>query len=158
LRRPKEERSLIEDAFYYKHIRRFLEYFDRDRILILVYEDLKVDPISFLATIYAFLGVDDSFLPERINEKIHQTRVPKSRLLESLMVRAKYFMRSAELYQLANRFNETGWVQKFKALNTIKNQNNLNIRDDFRSRLADEFAEDKANLARLINRDLSIWK
>jgi hypothetical protein len=74
------------------------------------------------------------------------------------MVRAKYFMRRAELYQLANRFKETGWVQKFKALNTIKNQNNLKIRDHFRSRLADDFAEDKANLARLINRDLSIWK
>jgi len=148
---------LIEDAFYYKHIKRYLEYFDRDQILILIYEDLHRDARSFLRKVYSFLGIDSSYIPPNLNEKVHSIRVPKSKHIETAMVIIRILLRKMELYSLVEKLKERDIVRKLRELNTRANKTYKEMDARNRHRLNQIFAHDKESLLALLGRDLSIW-
>ncbi len=52
---------LVNCSRYYMQIEQYLEYFDPDRILILVSEELRDDRGRTLRTAFRFLGVDEPF-------------------------------------------------------------------------------------------------
>lgn len=54
---------ILDYGLYARHLRRYLEHFERDRILILLYDDLKPDPMPMIQRTYRFLGVDDEYVP-----------------------------------------------------------------------------------------------
>jgi len=43
--------------------------FPKEQIKILWYEDIKNDPKAFIKEMYQFLGVDDSFVPDRLENQ-----------------------------------------------------------------------------------------
>jgi hypothetical protein len=55
--------TLIDLGCYHKHLTRFEKYFDRDQMLVLLFEYLKTDPEAFMECVYRFIGVDPSFSP-----------------------------------------------------------------------------------------------
>lgn len=62
----KDHPEIIERGMYAKHLNRFFEYFSREKVLILIYEDIEKNPVSFIQHIYRFLEVDDTFIPKAI--------------------------------------------------------------------------------------------
>lgn len=153
----KEKPFLIENAFYYKHIKCFLEHFDESKILILIYEDLRKDARSFLQKIYSFLDIDDTYIPPKLNERLHFTRVPKSKYIETAMVIIRILLRKMELYSLAEKLKEIYMVRKLKELNTRANKTYKKMDARNRHRLNQIFTHDKESLLALLGRDLSIW-
>jgi len=153
----KERPFLIENAFYYKHIKRYLEHFDESQILILIYEDLRKDARSFLRKVYSFLGIDSSYIPPNLNEKVHSIRVPKSKYIETVMVIIRILLRKMELYSLVEKLKERNIVRKLRELNTRVNKTYKEMDAWNRHRLNQIFAHDKEKLSTLLGRDLSIW-
>lgn len=62
----------ITTGFYYRHLKRYLDYFPRENIKIMIFDDLKEDDQEFIQEIYRFLGVDDSFMPSVLNKKVNK--------------------------------------------------------------------------------------
>jgi len=50
-------RMWIEPGYYHLHLTRVLRYFPRERLQVLVYDDLVDDPRAFVNQAFAFLGV-----------------------------------------------------------------------------------------------------
>lgn len=48
---------LLEACKYHTHLQRYLEFFPREQILLLFYEDLKTDPEAFYQHVHAFLSL-----------------------------------------------------------------------------------------------------
>lgn len=46
---------------YIKYIRRYLDLFDADQLLVLLFNDLRDDPVKFYQHCFQFLGVDPGF-------------------------------------------------------------------------------------------------
>lgn len=73
----KEAINLREDIVSYskysKHLKKYLEVFPKENILVLIQDDIKIDPVLFLEKIYNFLGVDDTFISKGVNVKYHST-------------------------------------------------------------------------------------
>jgi Sulfotransferase domain len=57
-----EDCHLVNCSRYYMQLEQYLEYFEPDRILILVSEELRDDRPSTLRTAFRFLGVDEGFV------------------------------------------------------------------------------------------------
>ena len=57
-------------SFFGSHVESVYDYFPRDRVLVLFYEDLVENPDSFLANIFEFLGVDKGFKPSVLHERV----------------------------------------------------------------------------------------
>ena len=55
------EARFIERGRYARQIERYLDYFERDQILILIHEEVFNAPSESLNKICSFLGVDDMF-------------------------------------------------------------------------------------------------
>lgn len=60
---------VLEYGFYYKHLHRYLELFDREQLLILVHDDLRSGAPAVIRRMYEFLEVDAEFLPETLDRR-----------------------------------------------------------------------------------------
>jgi len=64
--------SWIATGFYSHHIEALWQLFPPDRVKIAVYDDLVADPKDYLQDIFSFLGVDASFEPTLLREKLNE--------------------------------------------------------------------------------------
>lgn len=64
-------KDLIERSFYSYKIARFLKYFPKGQIKVILYDDIQDNPYSIVSNLYNFLGADSSFIPNCI------TTIPK---------------------------------------------------------------------------------
>jgi hypothetical protein len=60
---PKSE-EIIEYGFYYRHLKRYLDYFHRDQILVILFDTLKSKPLESVRRAYGFLGVNATYTPQ----------------------------------------------------------------------------------------------
>ncbi len=140
------------EGFYLEHIRRYLEYFPRESILILIYDDLQSDPIGYLRQVYEFLEIDISFIPYAANRKINSRNsyeFPKRDLLKAIEVacRSRNLVRLANLIHRHNMIRGTAdhLPERHKMTPTI------------RSMFANLFSEHNKALGEFLDRDLGHW-
>ena len=60
----------VRQGFYARHLRRLLEFFPAEQILVQQYEQCRVDPSAQLARTYAFLGLDP-YEPGEIRREVN---------------------------------------------------------------------------------------
>lgn len=67
----RQKPEFIEEGYYDEHLSRYLSLFDREKILVLFFEDMTQDPAGFLKKIFSFLNVNTAFVPEGIDRKVN---------------------------------------------------------------------------------------
>jgi hypothetical protein len=63
--------EFIDEGLYFKHLQNWLQYFPKEQILVLIYEDLFTDPTTFIKKIYRHVGIDETFIPPSLNENVN---------------------------------------------------------------------------------------
>jgi sulfotransferase family protein len=77
-RRPAEE-ALRNDPNYLSvskyafQLERYLEHFSRDQILVITSEALRAERVEVMRSVYSFVGVDETWTSETIDEEHHRT-------------------------------------------------------------------------------------
>jgi len=145
----------IERGFYYKQIKRYLKYFDRSLILILIYEDIVDNPVSFIQKIYDFLEVEKNFVPAQVNIRRNRGLVyRKSILLKLYSQISNFIVKNRFLNSLANSVKNVNCInnsmEKF-----IFSKGKPNIKSELRHQLNQKFREQTQKLSKLLNRDLT---
>jgi hypothetical protein len=75
---------------YMRYIKRYLEYFPRENLLVLPFEEMIATPEDFYRQIFAFLGVDEEFVSEDFDEAFNPTEVWKNPFYQLLIRRPRY--------------------------------------------------------------------
>jgi hypothetical protein len=73
----------VEQGLYATHLRHWLRHFPRERVLVLLAEDIARDPVGASQQVFRFLGVDDRVRPDEAHGRYNASFVPRSRLLGS---------------------------------------------------------------------------
>lgn len=146
------EKSVLEQGLYALQLKQYFTYFDRSRMLILIHEDAKKDPLAFIQSIYAFLGVDAQFVPSMLTDAINVSRVPKHIFIEKLMHRFSEFLRKHGLDQLVHAIRRVGLPELVRLYNT-KPKERKNPEID-REQLTRYFHDDVQELSTLLGRDM----
>lgn len=68
---PKSE-EIIDYGFYHRHLMRYLNYFDRNQMLVILFDAMKADPLGLIKNVYRFIGVDDGYIPESLKMRSQQ--------------------------------------------------------------------------------------
>ena len=147
-------RDYLLFGYYSKNLKRYYDIFDKKQIKILLFDDLKRDPIALIQETLRFLEVDDTFVPDiTIHHSV--SGIPKSRALQKLIVEAnsvktfiKPFFRKFISKNKQNRLEY--WLMS-------RNMSKPEFPQEVRSYLIDLYREDILNLQELIQRDLSTW-
>jgi hypothetical protein len=69
----------FRSGLYGEQLERYLEFYDKENFLFLLFDELKVNHIKVISKAYQFLGVDQDFIPEAEihNQKPFDIRFPR---------------------------------------------------------------------------------
>ena len=70
-------------GLYAHQIKRFYNYFDKDQLLILFFDDIKNRPHQELSKAFRFLDIDETFKPELVHD--NKTGTPSSKTAQKLI-------------------------------------------------------------------------
>lgn len=135
---------------YHDQVKRYLDLFPRDQILICFYEDYRKDAADVMRKIYQFLEVDPTFKADT-ERQLNTSSVPKHGKLN-------YWLNQSGLISWAKRVLPRSWRSTFKqAMYTASKDDIPEMTTHERSWLIDYYREDIQKLSVLLDKDLSGW-
>lgn len=144
--------QMFREVFYLEHIKRYLELFPENQLLILLYDDLKANPELYIRKIYRFLGVDESFNPPSVKLQINPME---------LVTKRSYALHGLTQRQHGRRVlgRLATWVD---AANTVRVGRSAlpgrhRLTDDVRDEIRGIYADHNNALGEFLGRDLGHW-
>jgi hypothetical protein len=147
----------ISNNFYYDHLVRYLDYFSRENVLVMLFDDFKKDRRSFIKDLYAFLDVDDSFVPKSLDIIMNPARRPRFKIINKMAFHAARFFRKLDMLLLFEVANRSKFVKKI-LFNKQYGNDYPEMSSATRKRLQNIFQNQIDNLGSLIERNLQDWK
>ena len=151
LKKDKKE-NYLEQGFYYRNLQFYLKYFNRDKILVLIYEDIKKNPLKFMQKIYDFLDVDSLFISSMLNRKINIARAPKFVFIDRIIFHIAKSLRKAGLHKVVWCIKKINLPTLIRKINTKKKE--IKLDEKTRHELKNLYEEDIRKLSKMIGRDL----
>ena len=157
LRIPKA--APFADALFYRsvplytqQVRRYFEVFGRERVHVIIFDDLATDPAREYDRVVEFLEVGDTFEPEFVvaNPGTARTGMPFPRFSKRHR-RLHRFVQATTPLLWRRRAGE--FLKRFQPLPPPK----PTVDPQVRSQLRAYFASEVEDLGRLLDRDLSHW-
>jgi hypothetical protein len=148
--------SYIEQSLYFSQLSRWLEHFPLTSFHIVIFEEVFADPARAIRSLYEFVGVTPSFVPDALHEKINEGRIPRNRLLDEGLKRSTSALRAIGAGWMVDSFKKAGADRWVKAGNA-RSDAELALGEALTERLREELAVENAKLAALLGRDLSVW-
>lgn len=137
-------------GYYYQQLKRYYELFDQDQIMICLYDDLTSRQSELIRELFSFLGVDEEFQPD-VSQRHNQSRLVKNQQIDQLV------RKRSRLKDIARSLVSSQVLSFASTLAKRMNSRELQMREETRRHLLNEYREDISKLEGLINRDLSIW-
>jgi len=148
----KPEGGLIEIGKYAKNLKRYLGMFDKKQLHVILYDDIKSNPKKVVKELYAFLGVDNSFVPQSLSKTFNTSSTRTSSLFK-LKNRLYHIVRNLPFGKTILSFVRpiTSHFQTSK-----KQEYSVSIKD--KEFLREQFVDDIEELEQLLSYNLDIWK
>lgn len=137
-------------ASYYSQIRRYLDIFGSERLLVLLFESFKENPTETCRTVFRFLEVEDEFNPDMTKHNVG-VEVRHRGLQKALDDPHPVFKRMSALLQLKTARRMKDWLRRIN----IRPAPTMNAQT--RLMLAESFSSDVELLGRLLDKDLTPW-
>lgn len=163
----KENPQYAARGRYWPQLERYLALFPKERILVLIYEDIRADPHRHLKSIFSFIGVDPGFVPASAARVVPSEDLgtgmlrsvsgPAAFLRKSGMGWAVDALKKSPLLPLADRMRQRFGAMP-KKVERGRAVEKASMAPETRARLNAFFAEDNAKLAEFLGRDLDFWK
>jgi hypothetical protein len=130
-----------------------MKLFGKDKIKVLLFDDLEADRLGIVRDVYRYLGVDDQFPPNvavRHNPgtRTHSTIIRRVQKIYRTSARLWHTIQSVVPYELRRRIASIG-RQEMKTATLIST--------DMRHRVADYYRDDILKVQVLIGRNLGAW-
>lgn len=153
-----ENESIITLSRYHEQLVRYLKYFSRDQIHIVVFEDLISCPVTEMSEVYRFIGVDHKYRPTSGNTAANQTRNPRFKLIWSFVRPITRWLYNHNLSIVHHCLTSLGLKRFFFSNKPLKNDCLRPTAEDIEW-VRDRVADDVELLSKLTGRDmLGFWK
>jgi len=93
---------------YYENIVRWQEIFGNDQVTVIFYEDLKLRPNYFVKLLCLTIGVEDRPMPEKLNKKVGERRVPYNASVTRIAARVVKKLRQQDMHRVVNTAKKLG--------------------------------------------------
>ncbi len=158
----------LERGLYYKHLKRFYGLFPAENILVMIYKDIKKDPVAFMQEVYRFLDVDDTFVPPSAHTRKNITSPKRVRLpwfhkvtrgLHQRIVKGPFkkfvpTLKRVGLHKLANVIRKIN-TRPEERIDPIKDKE---LYAETRQYLNEFYRKDIQALEKLTGKGLSSWR
>lgn len=158
--------EIIEFGFFHKHIRRYLDYFSREKILITLYDDIRSDSMASVQAMYRFLGISDNYVPKALTLKPQSVIYSMARL-NLLSLRTPFYFKYIYIESLpypqppsllGRAMNRLAFEIDSNFMKKICSDKKPQLSQKLQSILKEIYREDIEGLESLLSRDLRHWK
>ena len=152
--------DLLSRSAYADQVARYLSRFPRDRVQIMLFDQIMRNNRAFLRSIESFLGVD-AFIPANVDARANVTGEPRFAWLNRAMSRLRYALRKHTPPALINLLRATGLAQLSETIR-LKNTQPAALKTTIDPALDRElrayFLPNVERLEGILGKDLSSWK
>lgn len=138
----------VEIGMYSQQVKRFMEQFPKEQLMIILFDDFKKDAAGVMKNIFSFIGIDTETNID-FSVRYNKAFIPKSKWVGKInsQRKLKLFLKDLMPKSMKSLFK--------KAMFTDKNLPVMSA--DEKQFLVDLYKEDISQLGKLLNRDLSNW-
>ena len=149
----------LEQSRYAQHLNRWLEYFPRENMLIVLQEEVLSDPQAQALRVYNFLGIGNDHVSDFVGQRAIESYLPKSRRRERLIRSAGALTRQMGLGWVERMLRRTGVISALHGGNRLPIRDAVPaMRDDTRLALHEALAADALRVAEIMGRKRLPWK
>ena len=159
--------KLLKPGCHHRNLQRWLQYYDRSQLHVLLLDDIKEDAGRELARLYDHIGVDPSFRPASMQNTGRSARrgtSPRGPLVEWVRQRL-YVGLNRYLYHPLKRAIGPHTADRIKEILRLRQimerwfrkEGYPDMDPDTRDRLREVFEDDIQKLENFLSRDLSHW-
>lgn len=142
----KRDYLYFSTGLYCEQVKRFMDHFRRDQILVARYDDLQNDSLKLMREIYSFLGVAPDFTPD-VTKKHNEGRMP-------LSTGFQYFCK-----RTLSRKLPLSWIRFLMRLNIALSTDRSQFFDpELQRAIREKYRQDITKTEELTGLDLSKWR
>jgi len=155
----KRSPNIVQRGRYADALQVYFDLFGRDRVKVIVFDDLKADPRKLARDIYAWLGIDETFEYAGVNEKSLGASVARFGLLSAAVKQLSFAARRAGMANLVGRIKSSRRVTRwlYKPITPAQRAEETGLTVEQKAQLRDFYRDDVERVGRMIGRDLSHW-
>jgi hypothetical protein len=152
--------EIIDFGFYHRHLRRFLDLFSDEQLLLFLHEDVQSTAASAIERTFAFVGVDTSYRPRALRSRpmAGVYSLPRVKLHARVYAitsdyspdRTRIDLRPSRVRMAVLGFDRLILAKVLPSQTPV-------LAPDIRHELASIYAEDVLALEQLLRRNLSHW-
>lgn len=152
-----QNKDFLNKSLYYEKVKKYFEFFPREKILVVIFEKLKENPKCELKRIFRFLEVDDDFVPSSISKKFNIYIKPRNLYLY------RYIMKVVRYFRFKHNLKYDYLIELIKKIGIkeflVKRENKPSLPIEFKNYLFYIYYEDIKKLSDLIRINLfEYWK
>ncbi|MGQ0850063.1 MAG: sulfotransferase domain-containing protein [Actinomycetota bacterium] len=149
-----ERPSALEWGFYSRYAKPYLRYFDRSRILALVFEEVFTNPEQTRLRVGGFLGIPPNQFPtDGFRKQVNPSSVPRFQSVSGYTVKAGRRLRKLQLEPAVDLARRLG-IQRLIA----RGQPLAELDPGLRHKLSRQFTDEFDELEKCLDVDLSSWR
>ncbi len=149
-----KEESVLAQGLYAGQLERYFARFKKEQVLVLIYEDIRKDPILFMRRIYEFLGVDPTFVSSMVHDEINVARTPKHVFVDRVMHHISELLRRVGFDRFVHLIRRSGIPDLVRSMNTKKSSETRHSKTFDRDKFRAYFRDDVARLSVHVGRDM----
>ncbi len=147
-----------DQGMYYSHLSRWIASFGKERIHVVLMEDIREDPLKVAKALYRFLEVSEDSVPTDLHKSRNQSYVPRSRQVDAVRVNVSRTMRALGAQGLWRTVGNLGLRNLYRRFNHHSSSQVIpDPNPETLIELRSNFAEDVRQLSHLLGRDLTAW-
>jgi len=139
----------VESSCYYASLSRYFDRFARDRIKVILFDDLVANPRAVMRDLFEFLGVESTFDVD-VTTPHNRAAIPRSPAANRVLLKTALFIHRL----LPPPLRDTGITSRIQRLFLRRPEP---LPPDIRRRLLEYFREDIGKTGALIGRPLAHW-
>jgi len=149
-----KDESTWKQGLYAEQLERYFQYFKREQVLVMIYEDIKKDPVAFMRRIHEFLNVEPDFVSSMVHTEVNVGRTPKLVLIERVIHHVSEFLRRNGFDRFVHAVRKTGILDLFRKINTVKSAKQPDTRPFDGDAYKERFVADTIKLSEMLGRDM----
>jgi len=150
----------VRNGLYGEQLDRYLSYFDRDQLLILISEEVFSEPSASLNEICSFLEIDDTFYQDQEWIARRENRAARTRsrtALEVMSVVGGWMRHTEGARQVLDALKATGLTDLIKDANR-KPREYPEMNPEVRKELDEYYAPTLLRVEEIVGREIEAWR
>lgn len=151
--------DLVQEGFYYTHLKRYFELFPESQLKVFLYEDLRQNPEAMMQELFSFIGVENSFKPQ-LGMEYNVSGKIKNPMIDALIGQQSVLKQAVEKASpaLAESLKKSSLIKaatlKLRKKNLVKAPLSAALKQEMTDKI---YRKEILALQSLIQRDLNHW-